>query len=102
MEGLELICFEMISFNGSARSSYVEAITAAKNSDFARAEELMAEGNESFEQGHKAHAKLIQREAAGESTEIKLLLIHAEDLMMSAETLRIMAEEMIELYKRVP
>jgi len=100
MEGLELICFEMISNHGCARSSFVEAIKAARQGDFERAAAKMAEGEEDFNAGHQAHAQLIQKEAGGEAVQVSLLLLHAADLMMSAETLKIMAQELIELYKK--
>jgi PTS system cellobiose-specific IIA component len=74
---------------------------AAKSGDFDQARELMEEGDNHFSQGHHVHAKLIQQEASGETPQMHLLLIHAEDQMMPAETLRIVAEEMIDLYKRV-
>lgn len=99
MEGMELICFEMIAHHGSARSHFVEAIKAAKEGDFAKAAEKMAQGEEEFNAGHRAHAQLIQREAGGEEIKVSLLLLHAADLMMSAETLKIMAQELIDLYK---
>jgi len=99
MEGLELVCFEMISHNGAARSNFIEAIQAAKTSDFVRAQQLMQQGEEDFARGHKAHAQLIQAEAQGDPTPVNLLLIHAADLMMSAETLKIMATEIIELHR---
>ena len=34
MEGLELVSFQIIAAAGSARSSYVEALQAAKNGNF--------------------------------------------------------------------
>lgn len=101
MEGMELFCFEIISHTGSARSSYIEAIKAAKSGDFQRAEELMDEGENQYCIGHKVHAKLVQQEAFGEATPVSLLLLHAADLMMSAETLRIMAKEFINLYMQL-
>ncbi|QIK57267.1 PTS lactose/cellobiose transporter subunit IIA [Erysipelothrix sp. HDW6A] len=101
MEGLELLSFQMISFNGSARSCFVEAITAAKEGDFERAEELMKEGEEQFVEGHKVHAQLIQEEAQTGGTAVNLLLIHAEDQMMSAEVLKIIAAELIDIHKRI-
>jgi len=102
MEGIELLSFQMISFNGAARSSFVEAIAAAKEGDFDRAEELMKEGEEQFVEGHRVHAKLIQQEAQNEgSTDINLLLIHAEDQMMSAEVLKIIAAELIDIHKKI-
>ncbi|MGI6365292.1 MAG: PTS lactose/cellobiose transporter subunit IIA [Bacillota bacterium] len=99
MEGLELICFEMIAYHGCARSHFIEAIRAAKQGDFAAAEAKMAEGEKDFQIGHRAHAQLIQKEAGGEELKVSLLLLHAADLMMSAETLKIMAQELIDLYK---
>lgn len=101
MEGIELLSFQMISFNGSARSCFVEAIMAAKEGDFERAEQLMAEGEEQFVEGHRVHAQLIQKEASGEPTVVNLLLIHAEDQMMSAELLKIVAAELIDIHKRI-
>ncbi len=101
MEGIELLSFQMISFNGSARSCFVEAIMAAKEGDFERAEQLMAEGEEQFVEGHRVHAQLIQKEASGEATAVNLLLIHAEDQMMSAEVLKIIAAELIDIHKRI-
>lgn len=99
MEGLELICFEIISSVGMARSLYIEAIQEAKAGNFERCDELINEGNEAFTQGHHAHAKLIQKEASGEPTTMTLLLTHAEDQLMSAEGFKILSLEFIDIYK---
>lgn len=101
MEGLELICFQIISTVGNARSLYIEAIQSAKAGDFEKAEELIKEGEESFTQGHAAHGKLIQQEAGGEATTMTLLLTHAEDQLMSAEAFGILSREFVDLYKEI-
>ncbi len=101
MEGIELLCFQMISLNGSARSCYVEAVTAAKKGDYEAAEQLLKEGDDLFIEGHKVHAKLIQEEAQLNAIPISLLLIHAEDQMMSAELFKIIAIEIIDLHKKI-
>jgi PTS system cellobiose-specific IIA component len=101
MEGLELICFELISYTGSARSYFIEAIQAAKKQDFEKATEYFAEGEKQHAEGHHTHAKLIQQEAAGQSLGVNLLLIHAEDQLMSCETIKIVADEMIQMYKLI-
>ena len=44
---------------------------------------------------------LVQKEAAGEDAKMSLILAHAEDQMMSTEVFKVLAEEMIELYKKV-
>lgn len=99
MEGIELICFQIISAVGNARSLYIEAIHEAKKGDFKKASELIEEGEQSFQDGHHAHAKLIQQEASGDKVEFQLLLLHAEDQLMSAEGFGILAKEFIDVYK---
>lgn len=61
MEGLELTAFQIISSVGTARSCYIEAIQAAKKSDYEEAEKLIKEGDEAFIEGHDAHAGLCCR-----------------------------------------
>lgn len=38
MEGLELICFQIISASGGAKSAYMVALEAAKEGDYEEAE----------------------------------------------------------------
>lgn len=101
MEGIELICFQIISAVGNARSLYIEAIQEAKAGDFDKAEALIKEGEVSFTEGHAAHGKLIQQEAGGEATTMTLLLTHAEDQLMSAEAFGILSREFVDLYKEI-
>lgn len=101
MEGIELILFEIITAVGEARSNYIEAINLAREGKFNEAEKLVEEGQLSFVKGHKRHADLVQKTAAGEKIEADILLIHAEDQLMSAEGFQILAEQFIELYKKL-
>ena len=101
MEGIELVCFEMIAANGSARSYFMEAIEAAKEGDFEEAEKLMEEGEKMLAEGHHAHGGLLTQEASGDKVKVDLLLVHAEDQMMSAETFRIRAKEIIDIHKKL-
>lgn len=101
MEGIELVCFQLITAAGGAKSNYIEAIQRAKQGLYEEAEELIRQGDELLKQGHQPHTDLIQQEAAGEDVKMSLILAHAEDQMMSTEIFKIMAEEMIELYKKV-
>ena len=100
-EGIELISFQIISAVGTARSMYIEAIQLAKDGKISEAEAMMEEGQKVFVEGHHAHASLIQKEAAGEKTEFALLLMHAEDQLMSAEAFGILAQEFIDIYKKL-
>lgn len=101
MEGIELISFQIISAVGTARSLYIEAIEEAKNGEIAKAKELIAQGEEVFTEGHHAHAKLIQQEAAGDPVQMQLLLTHAEDQLMSAEAFGIISKQFVDLYDKL-
>lgn len=101
VEGLEMICFQIISSVGTARSSYIEAIRKARVGDFEGAEACIVSGQQEFLKGHEAHFELLQKETNGEPVGGSLLLIHAEDQLMSAEGFKIIAEEMIENYKKM-
>lgn len=101
MEDLEMICFQIISNVGTARSSYIEGIRKAKEGDFDGAMECIAAGQEQFLKGHEAHFQLLQMEAKGTPVGGSLILVHAEDQLMSAEGFKIIAEEMIDNYRRI-
>lgn len=101
MEGLELTAFQIISAVGSARSSYIEAIQLAKQEKFAEAQAAIKEGDEMFVDGHNAHAALLQKEADGKLGSLGLLMLHAEDQLMSAEAFKTIAIEFIDSYQRV-
>ena len=91
MEGLELICFKIIASVGEARNSLLNAYRHAKRKNVEEAKKCMQEAEEFFNKAHQAHAELITQEANG----VNLLLVHAEDQLMSIETLKIIAEEEI-------
>ena len=101
MEGLELTAFSIIASVGTARSCYIEVIRAAKEGQCDAVEELIAKGDEAFVEGHGAHAELLRKECAGEGTQITLLILHAEDQLMSAEAFKTIALEFIDTYRRI-
>ncbi len=114
---IETTCFQIISFVGAAKSTYIEAMHQAKAGNYEKAEALIAEGDEAFAEGHKVHLELLQSEAqsvvehakdnAGVGADVAagagtpLLLVHAEDQLASAETVKVMALEIISLYKKL-
>lgn len=99
MNELELVAFEIISNVGMGKSLAIEAIREARNRNYEVAAQKIQEAKEFLVQGHHAHASLIQKEAAGESVEFSLIIMHAEDQLISAETIKDLAIEMIEMHK---
>ncbi len=100
MEEMELICFKIISSVGEAKSDYISALEAAKKGEYDKAEEAIKHGDACYVNGHKQHAELIAKEADGQKTEVCLLLMHAEDQLMAAETIKLLVTELIAVYKK--
>lgn len=101
MEEMEMIIFEIISNGGNAKGLVYEAISAAENKDFEKAEALLKEADEFLVQAHQIQTNLIQQEAAGEHHEVTVLFVHAQDHLMSAMEVRTMAENIIKINKRL-
>lgn len=99
MDGIELIAFEIISNVGMAKSLCIEALRDVRVGKYDESERKLKEASEFMANGHHAHASLIHKEATGEKVDVSLILMHAEDQMMSAEVIKSLAEEMIEMYK---
>lgn len=90
----------MISYAGMAKSCYMEALQFAKQGKFTEADEKIAEGEKNFTEAHDGHHDLLQTEVTTGEPQICLLMTHAEDQLMSAETLKTVILELIEIYKR--
>ena len=83
MEDMELICLQIISNAGEARSESMAALAAARNSRFDEAgEHLAAAGGERWKEAHHVHTRLITMDASGELDKIGLIMIHSEDIMI--------------------
>ncbi|MBZ9607411.1 PTS lactose/cellobiose transporter subunit IIA [Clostridium estertheticum] len=97
---LEEIIFKIISHAGIARSMCFEALYLAREGEFSKAEGLIKQAKDELIETHEIQNSMIQKEAKGEKQEISLLLVHAEDHLMTAMLAKDLISEMIEMYKR--
>ncbi|MBS4958850.1 PTS lactose/cellobiose transporter subunit IIA [Clostridium tertium] len=95
----EQICFKIISLAGESFSKMVEALTAAKNKEFKKSEELIEESREILHEAHGIHAELLTAEANGNNPEVSILLVHAQDNLMNTVLAETFFTEMIQIYK---
>lgn len=96
---LEELCTKLISDAGAAKSMYIEAIYHARVGKMDSAKKSLKDGNKYFLKGHETHYSMIQKEFKLEKSMQNLLLIHAEDQMSTAETFKILADELIKMYE---
>lgn len=100
-EEIQMIGFNMIAQVGSAKSYYMEAIEVSKDKKFEEAKEMIEEGNKLKAEAHKLHFDLIQNEVNGEDIIFSLILMHAEDQLLTTEVYQTLAEEIIELRNEI-
>lgn len=96
---IEQIAFTIIVHAGNARSLCFEALSAAREKDFAKAAENLSKVKEELVKAHHIQTKMLQQEASGEKQEVGLLMVHAQDHLMCAMLAKDMAEQMIPLYE---
>lgn len=96
---LETIIFQIILHGGNGKSSSMEAIAAAKQGNFEEAHEKIQEAADALNEAHRFQTNLIQGEVRGEKTEISLLMVHAQDHLMNALTIKDLASEFVDLYE---
>ncbi|NRD76310.1 PTS lactose/cellobiose transporter subunit IIA [Bacillus sp. BRMEA1] len=101
MENLEEIIFQIILHGGNGKSASMEAIMAAKQGDFTTAREKLKEAGDALNEAHHIQTSLVQKEVRGERTEVSLLMVHAQDHLMNAITMRDLATEFVDLYETV-
>src|SRR4051812_16229707 len=100
-EELYSISFQLILHSGNARSFAMEALQDARNKDYKQAEQKIQESENELLQAHRFQTQLIQSEAGGDKYDIPILLVHAQDHLMTAMTVKDMAIEIIELRREI-
>ncbi|AJG97410.1 MULTISPECIES: PTS lactose/cellobiose transporter subunit IIA [Clostridium] len=96
---MDQVVMELVVNGGHARSKSMEAIKAARKGEIEFAKEKIKEANEALNKAHNFQTSLIQKEAAGEEVGLSLLMVHAQDHLMNAMTVRDLAKEMISMYE---
>ena len=95
------VAMVLIANSGDARSKFMEAIALAKDRYFDQAQDKFDEGKASLRLAHQAQTDLLTQEAGGERVALSLLLLHAQDHLMNAMTVRDFAQELLDLYQRL-
>ncbi|HEY3376564.1 MAG TPA: PTS lactose/cellobiose transporter subunit IIA [Armatimonadota bacterium] len=97
----ETFCLELITHAGGGRAEAYAALQAAKNGYFAAAQEHLAAAERELAAAHTVQTKMLMGEAQGVGMAPSLLLVHAQDQLMTAISERTLISELIELYRRL-
>ena len=100
-EELQVAAFEIILHSGTARTEVHEAFAAMREGRFDEAEEKLEFANQELVEAHHAQTKLLQDYASGVEIKIEIIMVHAQDHLMTTMTLREVALEMLALHRKV-
>lgn len=96
----EQVNFMLILHSGNARSKVIQAVREYREGNVEEADKLIVQADEDLNVAHKIHFKMVQQEASGEKVDFALLLMHAEDHLMSTLSMKELVREFIDLFKQ--
>lgn len=100
-ERIQETSFELILASGDARTLVHQAFEKMRSSSFQEAHSLLKAANDSLVKAHKTQSKMLQVYASGTEFACDILLIHAQDHLMTTMTLREVALEMLIIYQKM-
>lgn len=100
-EDVQVVAFEIILNSGNARTIVHEGFAAMREGNYELAAEKLEEANKELLLAHQAQTKLLHEYAGGTEIKIEIIMVHAQDHLMTTMTLREVALEMLELYKKI-
>ena len=99
-EELQVAAFEIILHSGNARTVSHDAFASMRKKEDEKAKEQLEEANEQLLKAHKAQTQLLKEYAGGKKIEMEIIMVHAQDHLMTTMTLLEVANEMRYLYQQ--
>lgn len=96
-EKIQGMSFEIIGYAGNAFSYFYEAVEEMMEGNREKAKELYDLGKTELTQAHKVQTDLLVSEAKGEKIDTNVILIHAQDHLMTTIMYERIAKQMIRI-----
>ncbi|AIF44992.1 PTS lactose/cellobiose transporter subunit IIA [Virgibacillus sp. SK37] len=90
----------IIMHAGNAKVYLHKALADARNGKFEGTDEKIKLASDELLAAHKIQTKFLQQDSNGELKNLQVLLMHAQDHLMTVISEKDLIKEMIEMYKR--
>lgn len=100
-ERIQEISFEIILCCGEGCNYINEAFKMIKKYEFDKANECLVKANDSLVEAHSKQTSLLQQFAEGKGIEVEIILVHAQDHLMSSMNYKNFVEEFFAVYKKL-
>lgn len=86
---------------GQSKSLCYEALRCAKQGQFEEAEGLIKEAQEFANQAHLVQTQLIEQDEGEGKTKMTLIMVHAQDHLMTSMLAKELVTELIDVHKKI-
>ncbi|MBP7980486.1 MAG: PTS lactose/cellobiose transporter subunit IIA [Tolumonas sp.] len=97
---MESTVMELIINAGEARSYAMQALRAAKQGDWDLVDEQLTEASAASKRAHDVQTMLIGMDEGCGKIPVNLVMVHAQDHIMTSMLAREMIEELIEIHRQ--
>lgn len=98
---LEEVVMGLIINSGQARSLAYAALRQAKQGDFVAARATMDQSRLALNEAHLVQTKLIEGDQGEGKMKVSLVLVHAQDHLMTSMLARELVTELIDLHEKI-
>ncbi|MCD7893500.1 MAG: PTS lactose/cellobiose transporter subunit IIA [Erysipelotrichaceae bacterium] len=88
---------KIVDYTIDSQEHYHQALKYAKDNETNNAKKAIKEGDNLLLKANQIHAQLLSQ-----NKELDLLLIHAEDMLISAQLYKTLIKELMDLYNFLP
>lgn len=97
---MESTVMELIINAGEARSCAMQALYAAKSGEWDQVDDLLQQSTAASKKAHAVQTELIGMDEGCGKVPVNLVMVHAQDHIMTSMLARELIEELIELHKK--
>lgn len=101
MDNLEETVMELIINAGESRSCAMQALYAAKAGKWDEVDGLLEESTAASKRAHAVQTQLIGMDEGTGKVPVNLVMVHAQDHIMTSMLARELIEELIEVHKKL-
>lgn len=100
-DDMEEVVMGLIINSGQARSLAYSALKKAKEGDMAAARQLMTQSHEALNAAHQVQTQLIESDQGEGKIPVTLVLVHAQDHLMTSMLARELINELIDVHEKL-
>lgn len=98
---IEKIAFTVILHAGNAKSEAYKTLAEAKQGNFENIDEYLKNAKKELNEVHNIQTELLTAEANGDTINLPIILVHAQDHLMTAISEINLVEELIDCFKEI-